>query len=573
VRALKIERIGPRDRYQFALAGVIDASGARSLDRLLFECQARGARAVHIDFSKVKSICTLGVTVLARQGKVYEETERRIHVSGLGGDVRAGLTGVEAILYEENAPPGSAEGPGAEEARAVPPGPVEPAAIAPEPVAPLAPAAAAPLAPAAAAPVESPQADAVSEEPASTEPDLALLQSKLKRKILEFRNLFEIARALNLALDLDEVLNLFGLSVMGQFGVERLAIFLADPTREGSLVPRQVRGFAQDHFREFTISASMVRAAASEQSFFDLEGLQAPEGSEETIEALKSSGFEWGVALWVRRDLEGVLLFGMRGSRRGFQEDERELLTTLAHQGAVAISNARYHRMQEERNLGLVRGMMSLIESRDTYAKGSTERVVRYVTATARLLDYPRESLKSLIYGAVLRDIGMITVSHLILKNPAHLSEEEWAMIRQHPVRGAQILEEMNLPKEVVEVVMNHHERWGGEGYPRGIKGTEIPLGARIVSLVDGYVAMTAERPYRRALPYEKARQVIAENWGTPFDPAIVDAFLSVLEKIEKRSRQRGGAPPPPTDPNAPSPKAELDPLSSGATIPMESRS
>jgi hypothetical protein len=360
--------------------------------------------------------------------------------------------------------------------------------------------------------------------------------------------------------------------VMGQFGVDRLAIFLSDPRRDGILLPKQVRGFAHGHFQEFAIPPAPFRSVPAEQGFFNLSDITDLEGTGETLEALRESGFEWGVALWVRRELEGILLLGGRGGRKGFQEDERDLLTTLANQGAVAISNARYYRAQEDRNLGLVRGMMSLIESRDTYAKGNTERVVRYVTATAKLLNYPKESLKMLIYGAVLRDIGMITVSHVILKNPAHLSDDEWALIKQHPTRGAQILEEMNFPQEVIEVVRNHHERWGGEGYPRGIKGTQIPLGARVVSLVDGYVAMTAERPYRRALPTEKARQVIAENWGTPFDPTIVDVFLAVLDKIEKRSRQRvgGGAS---TDSDLPSAPAALDPLSSGATIPMEGRS
>ncbi|HEY6221743.1 MAG TPA: HD domain-containing phosphohydrolase, partial [Candidatus Eisenbacteria bacterium] len=400
---------------------------------------------------------------------------------------------------------------------------------------------------------------------------LASLQGKLKLKIVSFRNLFEITRALNLALDLDEALNLFSLSVMGQFGVDRLAIFLSDPRREGILLPKQVRGFAHGHFQEFAIPPAPFRSVPAEQGFFNLSEINDAEGAGETLEALRESGFEWGVTLWVRRELEGILLLGGRGGRRGFQEDDRDLLTTLANQGAVAISNARYYRAQEDRNLGLVRGMMSLIESRDTYAKGNTERVVRYVTATAKLLNYPKESLKSLIYGAVLRDIGMITVSHVIVKNPAHLSDDEWALIKQHPTRGAQILEEMNLPKEVVEVVRNHHERWGGEGYPSGIKGTQIPLGARVVSLVDGYVAMTAERPYRRALPAEKARQVIAENWGTPFDPTIVDVFLQVLDKLEKRSRQRPGSPAP-ADPALPNAPAALDPLSSGATIPMEGR-
>jgi putative two-component system response regulator len=216
--------------------------------------------------------------------------------------------------------------------------------------------------------------------------------------------------------------------------------------------------------------------------------------------------------------------------------------------------------------------MMSLIESRDVCAKGSTERVVRFVTAMARVLQIPREQTRSLIYGAVLRDIGMLAVSHLILKNPAHLSEAEWTMIKQHPARGAQILEEMDLARDVVDVVLNHHERWGGEGYPLGIRGQEIPLGARIVSLVDAYVAMTSERPYRRALPPEKARQVISENWGAPFDPTLVEVFLAVLEKMEKRSRMRresGRAQAAATElPGG----AALDPLGAGAVIPRASR-
>jgi len=561
VKALKIGRVGSRDRFRFTLEGVIDANGARSLDRLLFECQARGARSVHLDFTRVTSISTLGSAVLARQGRVYEETERKIHVTGLGTEIRAALGEVEAIVYEANhpeppapssvAPTPSPEPPTASpEPQPPPPAPVEPFIPAPTSGSSLIPP------PAPAGPIPA---------------NLASLQSKLKLKIVAFRNLFEIARALNLALDLDEALNLFSLSVMGQFGVDRLAIFLSDPRREGILLPKQVRGFAHGHFQEFAIPPSPFRSIPAEQAFFNLSEIKDAEGAGETLEALRESGFEWGVALWVRRELEGVLLLGGRGGRRGFQEDDRDLLTTLANQGAVAISNARYYRAQEDRNLGLVRGMMSLIESRDTYAKGNTERVVRYVTATAKLLNYPKESLKSLIYGAVLRDIGMITVSHVIVKNPAHLSDEEWALIKQHPTRGAQILEEMNLPKEVVEVVRNHHERWGGEGYPQGIKGSQIPLGARVVSLVDGYVAMTAERPYRRALPAEKARQVIAENWGTPFDPTIVDVFLQVLDRLERRSRQRPVSPVP-SDPELPNAPAALDPLSSGATIPMEGR-
>lgn len=543
MKALQIERVGAADDFHFSLRGVLDAEGARTLDRILLKCQSKGARRVRLDFSGVLSVSSLGLSVLTRWGRVYEETDRRIEMSGVVPEVRETLQASGAIVYIANAAAAA-----------------EPAA--PEP---------------ATAPVPEPAPEPAAPAPAPVGPEMASLQSKLKRKIVEFRNLFEITQALNLAQDLDEVMNLFGLSVMGQFGLERLALFLVDPDKDGHLVPRHVRGFPQHHFQEFVIPWTVFRRFGPDRSFVTLQELESKQSGTEEMAALSETGFEWAILMWVRRDLEGVLFVGGRGSRRKFGDDDKDLLTILSHQGAVAISNARVQRAQEERNLGLVRGMMALIESRDGYAKGSTERVVRYVSAVARLLDYPKEHLKSLVYGAVLRDIGMITVSGLILKNPAHLSEEEWTLIKQHPVRGAQILEEMNFPKEVIAIVLNHHERWGGEGYPNGIRGQEIPLGARIVSLVDAYVAMTSERPYRRALPYEKARQVIAENWGSPFDPNVIEIFLSVLDKIERRTRLKTGQPPLSAAPAAAGEDGSgglgaIDPLASGATIPSETK-
>jgi anti-anti-sigma regulatory factor len=231
MKALRIERLGSREEFRFALHGEVDATGARAIDRVLFECQARGARDVTLDFTGVSLISTLGTTVIERQGRVYQETERRIIVKGLAGPVRAALSEVEAILYEEN------------------------------------------------------ETTTVAAPPS----DVVALQSKLRRKIVEFRNLFEITRALNLALDLDEVLNLFSLSVMGQFGVERLALFLTDPDREGILSPRQVRGFAQNHFRDFLLPPDVIELVAAEQTFFALGDGEDGDESRESMQALRQS--------------------------------------------------------------------------------------------------------------------------------------------------------------------------------------------------------------------------------------------------------------------------------------------
>src|SRR5262245_62527909 len=120
MKALKIERSGPKESFHFALEGDIDAAGARALDRLLFECQARGAREVYLDVSHVRSVSTLGTSVFARQGRVYEGTERRIFVTGLGSELRSALAGVDAIVYEINEPPAVVETPAVGPAPAAP---------------------------------------------------------------------------------------------------------------------------------------------------------------------------------------------------------------------------------------------------------------------------------------------------------------------------------------------------------------------------------------------------------------------------------------------------------------------
>src|SRR5262249_37823707 len=289
----------------FSLHGVIDADGSRSLDRLLLTCQGKGAQRVRLDFSAVESVSSFGLSVLTRWGKVYETTERRIDVTGVAPTVQTGIQPAGAIVYMVNAGDEKPKHHPKDEKHTPPK--EEPPAFVPAPVAGVAP----PAPPAAA----------------ESGPEMASLQSKLKRKIVEFRNLFEITQALNLAQDLDEVMNLFGLSVMGQFGLERLALFLVDPDKDGHLVPRHVRGFPQQHFQGFVIPWTVFRRYGPDRSFVTLHELEGKQGGADEVEALRESGFEWAILMWVRRDLEGVLFVGGRGSRRKFEEDDRDLLT------------------------------------------------------------------------------------------------------------------------------------------------------------------------------------------------------------------------------------------------------
>jgi HD-GYP domain-containing protein (c-di-GMP phosphodiesterase class II) len=138
--------------------------------------------------------------------------------------------------------------------------------------------------------------------------------------------------------------------------------------------------------------------------------------------------------------------------------------------------------------------------------------------------------VRDLLYGTVLRDIGMIKVSDLIVRSPRELMPEEWGIIKRHPSDGAKMLRDMKFAEHAVNIVLHHHERFNGEGYPNGTQGQDLPLGARIVSVVESYAAMLQERPTRPALTREEAVNTLKENWGMRYDPDVVRCFVEVIE-------------------------------------------
>jgi HD-GYP domain-containing protein (c-di-GMP phosphodiesterase class II) len=185
---------------------------------------------------------------------------------------------------------------------------------------------------------------------------------------------------------------------------------------------------------------------------------------------------------------------------------------------------------EHERTLGIVKTLISLIEE-NTLLKGTSEFVSRYVGLVAKNMGYPEEAFKDLIYGTVLRDMGMIKISDLILRSPRDLTKDEWEIIKKHPEDGAEMLRRMKFSDRVVGIVKAHHERFNGEGYPMGLVGKEIPLGARIISVVESYAAMIHERPNRPALSEREALDVLKENYGLRYDREVVHHFNRIMEK------------------------------------------
>jgi putative two-component system response regulator len=170
--------------------------------------------------------------------------------------------------------------------------------------------------------------------------------------------------------------------------------------------------------------------------------------------------------------------------------------------------------------------LANAIEVRDAYTRGHVERVMNYAVAVAGQLGWSGEQIHFLRIGCILHDVGKINIPESVLNKKGPLTESEWVEMKRHPASGADLVKDIHYLAPAIPVILYHHERWNGKGYPQGLAGEDIPLSARIIAVADSFDAMTTLRPYRGVLSPEQSRQEILNGSSSQYDPAVVEAFM-----------------------------------------------
>jgi len=348
--------------------------------------------------------------------------------------------------------------------------------------------------------------------------------------------LMGVGRSINSSLGLQRVLEEVMDSLIELMRAERGFLMLKTP--DGQLKTRVGRGLAHTNLNENSPEFSWTmlnHVVDSGETMLTTNAQEDPRFDKQMSVAAYQLRSVLCAPLKLKDDVIGVMYVDNRAHSGRFQERDKELITAFADQAAVAIDNARLFDSLQDKNRELeeayqatLEGWVSALDMRDKETEGHTQRVTVITQRLARKLGVGDEEMIHITRGALLHDIGKMAIPDGILLKPGKLTDEERKLIEMHPIYAYEMLKTIDFLKPAIDIPWSHHEKWDGTGYPRKLKGKEIPFAARIFPLADVWDALTSDRPYREGMPHDQVREIIKKDTGTHFDPMIAEAFLDM---------------------------------------------
>ncbi|MFZ2098325.1 MAG: GAF domain-containing protein [Anaerolineales bacterium] len=369
----------------------------------------------------------------------------------------------------------------------------------------------------------------------------ARLFEKTDRHLQQVQTLRTIDAAIASSFDLKVILNIILYQIVSQLNVDAADVLLLNP-HSYALEYSVGRGFNSSAIERsrFLLGEGVVGQQIMERRTMHIPDLETVMHNLLRAEIFRDEGFVTYSAapLIAKGEVKGVLEVYQRSPcERG--AEWVEFLETLAGQVAIAIDNSQLFTNLQRSNLELslaydatIEGWSRALDMRDKLTEGHTKRVTEIALHLARAMGMSEADLVHMRRGILLHDMGKVGIPDTILLKDGELTEEEWKIMRMHPQYAFEMLAPINYLRPALDIPGSHHEKWDGTGYPRGLKGEQIPLAARIFSVVDVYDALTSDRPYRKAWTKKKALQYIQDEKGKSFEPRVVEVFMSLRGEL-----------------------------------------
>ncbi len=360
--------------------------------------------------------------------------------------------------------------------------------------------------------------------------DRLMNSDKILKFFIKQRLVIEAGRVLGSETDLDTLLDRIAVEALKVVDAERSSIWTFDK-KKNELWTKVATGISGRRLR-VPVGKGLAGMVAMTGKTINIPDAYQDERFDPSHD--RSTGYR-------TRSLLTVPMKNMRGSVTGviqvlnqleglsFSIDDEELLSSLANHAAIAIENAQLYEDLEDSYRQTLLAMTSLLELRDQETENHSIRVVQFALRIAAEMGINDPNhIRTLQLGATLHDIGKIGVSDTILLKPGRLTDEEYREMQKHTTYGYEVLKNIPFIGNAALIVWHHHEKYNGKGYPMGLMGEEIPLGARIFMAADVLDALASRRPYKEPWPYLRIREEFVQCSGTDFDPQVVEAFLRI---------------------------------------------
>jgi HD-GYP domain-containing protein (c-di-GMP phosphodiesterase class II) len=241
----------------------------------------------------------------------------------------------------------------------------------------------------------------------------------------------------------------------------------------------------------------------------------------------------------IAEDLIGLILI-RRNRKQPFNIDDEKILMILAEQSVMGIRNIQLYEEQEKIVLGSIKSLVTLLDMRVPQEYTHSPYFNCLVMAIAQQMQLDEKQIQSLQYASMLHDAGKVDIPPEILTKTTKLTPREIKIIKHHPIKGAQILKHLQILRPVIPIILHHHEKYNGTGYPSKLKKGQIPLGARIMAVADAFEAMVYGRPYRERITVAQAIKEIGRKSGSQFDPNVVEAFFKIVNPANLALKEKG---------------------------------
>jgi HD-GYP domain-containing protein (c-di-GMP phosphodiesterase class II) len=383
----------------------------------------------------------------------------------------------------------------------------------------------------------------VTATPRSPARDLLEANCRLETRVAELLAVQDLTRAITAELDIDRVLETCLGAVAEAIAARSVSILLASEV-EGSLVVWARHGRDRRYLvgERRALGEGIAGWVAAHRVPLLVRALEEQPAFQE---AARADGYQSGTFVAVPLELRGRLL-GVLGATekaggQAFDERDLRLLLALTAPIAAAVENARLFEAVQQSSVGALAGLVESLEGRQGVFRGHGRRVAEYAARAAHELGVSSAEVRTLRRAALLHDIGTVTLPDELLHRAGPLTDEELALVREHPARGERLVEDLSFMGAARPLIRHHHERWDGQGYPDGRRGRDTDPLARILALAETFDAMTSPRPYRPARSWDAALAELSALAGSQFDPDFVEPFARAVAGLRRDAGASGG--------------------------------